>query len=306
MDNFFSIYFNSIIVLGIFFISLSACDIISFLSVITQVPDSAEDWERIAQEFEKKWNYPCCIGALDGKHIAIQQPSHSGSEYFNYKHFFSVVLLALVDANYRFIYIDVGASGRAGDAGVFAASSLRKALDDNTLNLPEPGVISSQQIDFHIVGDDAFPLSTKLLKPYPHRNLDNKMKIFNYRLSRARRVVENAFGILANRFRVFLTTIRLSPDKVQSLILATCCLHNYMVSNNKHAYISALDKEDSQHTVTAGMWRSDPALTNLAATSERNPTKKAKEQRIRLTEYFMSEEGSVSWQEYMTSLHKST
>lgn len=252
MDNFFSIYFNSIIVLGIF-ISLCSCDIISFLSVIPQVPDSAEDCERIAQEFEKKWNYPCCIGALDGKHIAIQQPSHSGSEYFNYKHFFSVVLLALVDANYRFIYIDVGASGRAGDAGVFAASSLRKALDDNTLNLPEPGVISSQQIDFHIVGDDAFPLSTKLLKPYLHRNLDNKMKIFNYRLSRARRVVENAFGILANRFRVFLTTILLSPDKVQSLILAACCLHNYMVSNNKHAYISALDKEDSQHTVTAGM-----------------------------------------------------
>lgn len=68
-------------------------------------------------------------------------------------------------------------------------------------------------------------MTTKMMKPYPHRNLEKEKRIFNYRLSRARRVVENAFGILAHRWRVFLTTIKLSPDKVTDIILAACrCL----------------------------------------------------------------------------------
>ena len=118
----------------------------------------------------------------------------------------------MVDANYKFIYIDVGAAGRAGDAGVFADSALNKALRTNYLDLPDAVALQgiSAKISYHIVGDDAFPLNTRLMKPYPYRNLEKEKRIFNYTLSRARRVVENAFGILAHRWRVFLTTIKLN------------------------------------------------------------------------------------------------
>ena len=111
---------------------------------------------------------------------------------FNYKHFVIVLLLALVDANDKVVYVDVGAT----------ESSLKKALTNNTLHLPPTQSIKgvSGKICYHIVGDDAFPQTKNLLKPYPHRNLDKPKRIFNYRLSRARRVVENAFAILANRF----------------------------------------------------------------------------------------------------------
>ena len=111
---------------------------------------------------------------------------------------------------------------------MFAASSLKGSLDNNTLNLPHAETIQGipNKIHYHIVADDAFPLSLNILKPYPQRNLDRPKRIFNYRLSRSRRVVENAFGILANRFRVFLTTINLSPYKVTNANLAACCLHN--------------------------------------------------------------------------------
>ena len=95
------------------------------------------------------------------------------SKFFNYKHFFSVLLLALVDADYKFLYVDVGATGRAGDAGVFRDSSLKKALDTKTLPLPAPQNIEgiTTKICYHIVGDDAFPLRKDIMKPYPHRNL---------------------------------------------------------------------------------------------------------------------------------------
>ena len=208
-----------------------------------------------------------------------------------------MLLFALVDANY-FIYVNVGASGRAGDAGVYHESTLKKAVMENTINLPPPACIqglSSSRINYHIVGDDAFPLSLTMMKPYPHRNLEKEKRILNYRLSRARRVVENAFGILANRWRVLLTTIKLDPDRVTDVILAACCLHNYLVEKNKHSYTSAADIENGDHTT----WRSNTCLTRLNQFStDRNPPRNAKNQRKLLTTYFNNHR-SVPWQDFM-------
>jgi hypothetical protein len=72
------------------------------------MPKTQEDWLTVAGDFERRWNFPNCIGALDGKHVVILPPGNSGSLYYNYKHFFDVVLLALVDANYKFLYLDIG------------------------------------------------------------------------------------------------------------------------------------------------------------------------------------------------------
>lgn len=95
---------------------------------------------------------------MDGKHCVIRKPAHTGSEYYNYKHTFSIILFALVDANYCFTYIDVGTNGRVNDAAVFSKSSLYEAIERNVLSIPSNSVF---------VGDDAFPLRTNLLKPYP-------------------------------------------------------------------------------------------------------------------------------------------
>jgi hypothetical protein len=269
---------------------------------VFQTPTSAEEWQEIADGFETKWNYPCCIGALDGKHIAVQQPLCTGSEFFNYKHFFSVLLLGLVDANYKFVYVDVGASGRAGDAGVISESSLKEALENDLLDVPPPACVQGMPhpLHFHIVADDAFPLSNTIMKPYPHRKLDKPNRIFNYRLSRARRVVENAFGILANRWRVFHTTIGISPEKVVNLVLAACCLHNFLVEHNKQNYLGVRDVEEiGGHNVVPGTWRTDAQLTGLCPTVPRKPQQSAKCQRAQLTEYFNSDAGSVPWQDHI-------
>lgn len=204
----------------------------------------------------------------------------------------------MVDANYKFIYVDIGAAGRAGDAGVYGDSTLKKAVASNSLNLPSPTCLpgnSAFKVNYHIVGDDAFPMSKNLMKPYPHRNLELEKRIFNYRLSRARRVVENAFGILAHRWRVFLTTIKMCPDKLTYVLFAACCLHNYLVEKNKSTYTAAADVENADHTISEGMWRNDQRLTGLQSSPNHNPPRNAKDQREILTTYF-NNQGSVPWQ----------
>lgn len=150
-----------------------------------RVPNK-EQWATIASDFGRYWNFPNCIGALDGKHVRIEAPDKAGSRYFNYKGYHSIVLMAMCDARYRFTVIDVGACGREGDAAIFASSELAVALENNTLQLPAPKRLpnSTKVLPHVIVGDDAFPLKPYLLKPFPGRGngtLSLPKLIFNYR-----------------------------------------------------------------------------------------------------------------------------
>ncbi|XP_031334954.1 putative nuclease HARBI1 [Photinus pyralis] len=207
----------------------------NLMKTYIQLPRTTLEWENVAKGFEKLWNFPFCLGALDGKHVNFQAPKSSGSYYFNYKGSHSIVLLALVDSEYKFLYVDVGVNGRISDGGVYRESSLKKGIDRNLLNFPEDRHLpdTALSVPYVIVADDAFPLSKRIIKPYPLRGLSVEKRIFNYRLSRARRTVENAFGILTNRFRILQNTINLSPEKAEILTLTCCILHNFLAVRNK-------------------------------------------------------------------------
>lgn len=97
-----------------------------------------EIWKNTARTFQERWNFLNCLGALDGKHVVIQKPAYSGSAFRNYKGIFSVVLLALVDANYKFLAVDVGAYGSN-----FAKSLLGRTLAVEDLNVPPPAALPS-------------------------------------------------------------------------------------------------------------------------------------------------------------------
>ncbi|KAK3914895.1 Putative nuclease [Frankliniella fusca] len=71
-----------------------------------------EDMKRMADEFFQRWQFPHCFGAVDGRHMRIKAPPNTGSQFINYKGFFSIVLLAVVDAHYRFTFVDIGQYGK--------------------------------------------------------------------------------------------------------------------------------------------------------------------------------------------------
>ena len=98
-------------------------------------PTDPDEWRREEEKFRNRWNVPHAVGALDGKHIAMKKPKMSGNEYFNYKGYFSLILLALVDAEYKFLSVDVGSSGSSCDAQIFNCSKLQQKTENGTLGL---------------------------------------------------------------------------------------------------------------------------------------------------------------------------
>ena len=96
-------------------------------------PSTIEEWKAIAEDFDQYWNFPNCLGALDGKHVVMQAPARSGSMYFNYKKSFSIVLMAICNVKYQFTLVDIGDIGRQSHGSVYSSSQLGFAIENNQL-----------------------------------------------------------------------------------------------------------------------------------------------------------------------------
>ncbi|XP_046141226.1 uncharacterized protein LOC123987698 isoform X1 [Osmia bicornis bicornis] len=224
---------------------------------------------------------------------------NSGTEYHNYKNFFSIVLFALVDADYNFMYVDVGCQGRISDGGVFKNTNLYKKLENNTLNIPAPSALQvpySLKIPYMVLGDKAFALNEYTMRPFE----GNPERIFNYRHSRARRVVENAFGILSAVFRVLRKPILLEPKKASKVVLTTIYLHNFLrkgiTSRQTYTPVGTFDTEIDGEIIS-GRWRNDQEMTSLLPI--RNIPRKTKEHikniRLHLARHFVLND-AILWQ----------
>ncbi|XP_052818053.1 putative nuclease HARBI1 [Mya arenaria] len=232
---------------------------------VMKCPITSGEWTTVAEKFERRWNVPHACGALDGKHVAIRKPANSGSLYHNYKGFFSIVLMALVDAHYNFLWIDVGGDGYMSDAMINNDSELKECLCDGSIGFPVPAPLPYDNRDtpYFLLGDDAFGLRTNMMKPYAARNLTKEQRIYNYRISRGRRIVENAFGILAQRWKVLLGTMQQQPETARLIVEACVCLHNLMRMRYPTLQNEALDHEDVNHEVVLGSWRNNANMHDV-------------------------------------------
>ena len=254
--------------------------------------------------FEQLWNFPHSIGAIDGKHIMIRCLPNSGSSYFNYKGRFSIHLLAVCDAHYKFILADIGCEGRQSDGGVFSRSRFGKAFQHGLLDLPQPSPLSDNMntnVPYCLVGDEAFPLRSYLMRPFPGRGLSEDRRIFNYPLSRARRTIGNAFGILSARWRLFLQPIHADPDDVVVYTKAALCLHNFLRTKESSANCppSFGDFQDSDGAFVPSMWRQSAGASGLMPIGQQGSNRhgrSAAETRDCFKAHFTSGEGQVPWQ----------
>lgn len=242
---------------------------------------TTETWLDIASHFEVTTQFPNCVGALGGKHIRVRKPPTKGSND-NHKKYFSVVLLALADSRYHFVAVHTVADGSTTDARVLSATRMGQQILTTQLSLPNPkslpGTIGSP-VPFVIVADEAFAVTTNVLRPFPMRGLDTRRRIYNNRLSRARHYVKCAFGILGSKWRVFLRALQLDVNTVESIIKACCILHNYL-----HVH-EAVDVEEKM-----------PAIERVNEWINEMPDLSALQVRDMFADYFMSPEGAVPWQ----------
>ncbi|KAL7297028.1 hypothetical protein TKK_0009457 [Trichogramma kaykai] len=203
----------------------------------------------ISNGFYDEWSIPHCIGSIDGKHFRIKKPAHSGSLFYNYKKYFSMVLQAVVDAKKRFIVIDVAKYGSMSDAGIFRVSLLKKDIVTGLLELPSPSKFPNSNVEspYYLIGDGAYPLKPYLMKPYGKRILSPEESTYNRRFSRARCIVENAFGAIAQKWQILHTTMQHSPETVEKIIRCICVLHNILLDiENDDDVDDEEDKEEEE------------------------------------------------------------
>ena len=179
-----------------------------------------------------------------------------------------------------------------------------------TLGLPCPAPLPQSQettfdnsftrpVPYFFASDDAFSLEPYMMKPYGQNNLSEMKRIFNYRLSRARRLSENAFGILASRFRVFLTTMCISPESAVDTVLAALVLHNLLRSRVPNRYTPpGIIDVDHDGRVDEGLWRQEVKASPfeyLPNFKKGRQCDKAEDVRDTLCQY-VNGPGQIPWQ----------
>ena len=161
-----------------------------------ELPNSHEKWPEISRKFKQSFNYPHALCTLDGKHKRIVKPNNGCSYFYNCKHTYSIMLLAIPE--YECLNTDIGSNGRVNDSGIPNKCSPLQAIDDGSVKLPEDDyLINHCKLPYAFLGDDTFALKEFMMKPYPQENLTADKRIYNYyRHNRARRISELLFGMI--------------------------------------------------------------------------------------------------------------
>lgn len=188
--------------------------------------------------------------------------------------------MLISDANNKVIHYQVGMDGSTNDSGTWFFSQLKDAMDRNALNLPS---VPDGQLQDHLIGDGAYPLGERMLVPFQSVGCKSK-DVYNYRISRARRIVESTFRLISARFKIFYTKMHLLPKNAEIIISAGISLHNFLLA--------------TESPTSQSLEISEPSIKLNRV--EGNFPSKAHRQREALCKFFL-EEGRVSWQDEKVS-----
>ena len=201
-------------------------------------PRTADDFRKATSAYEDAFGLPGAIGAIDGTLVHMRKPTRAESggdndAFWCYKGHIASLLLAICDAQGRFIYINAGAPGTCGDAGLWFRTQLRSQIQEGCLEAGKFELRARGQtriLSPYLVGDSAFALTPTMMKCYDGNVPETSRKgKFNRRLKTARRGIEQAFGRLKGRWQFAAKNLHYSsPSGVQTAIIACCVLHNFL------------------------------------------------------------------------------
>ncbi|XP_018365780.1 PREDICTED: uncharacterized protein LOC108762994 [Trachymyrmex cornetzi] len=217
-------------------------------------------WQRIhqiLQHFWRRWSTEY-LQSLQQR-SKWKAPAKSGSTFYNYKGSHSIHLMAVASASYRFLLVDIGAKGRHSDRGVFKNSLMGQMFADNELDVPSPSPIieNGDPMPYVLVADEAFQLTHYTMRPFPGKTISYDQRIFNYRLSRARRIIENTFGIMVARWRIFEGPINTLLKTAEKIVKACIVLHNFLMDKPQYCRPGFADSIQLDGTVSLGEWRQE-------------------------------------------------
>ena len=197
--------------------------------VSAHFPGKEQQFREKMLDMEERWQFPCCWAAIDGCHIPLKCPDGGLAACKEYQFFYSIVLMGMVDAKYRFIWGSCGFPGNSHDSIIFQSTQLWAHIIEGQTIPPIGKDLHGVTVPPLILGDSAFPFQTWLMKPFTNAVLSPQQSNFNYRLSRARMVTEGAYGQLKGRWRVLMRKCESAPEKVRTITLACIVLHNICI-----------------------------------------------------------------------------
>lgn len=220
--------------------------VLNFLLSLMKIYISWPTQERkrmISENFKAKQNIRNIIGAIDGSHVRINRPLEDEETYVNRKQYHSLIIQAICDHSKMFIDVCCGEPGSLHDARVLRRSSLfRKAQTPNYFG------------EYFLLGDSAYPALNWLVTPFKDNGcLTEEQKIFNFKLSSTRMVIEHAFGLLKGRFRRLLHISNFDVNICKKIIMACCILHNICITQKDDTDIAVVDDDNdcnqAEHSV---------------------------------------------------------
>ena len=217
---------------------------------------TGQSLRRIVDGFLSKWGFPQCTGAINGSHISIIAPTENPVDYYNRKGHHSVILQA------EFVDVCVGWSGSIHDARVLGNSKIYSKCESGSFLSNWPKTVSNTTIPLLMLEDPAYPLKTWLVKPFSDNGLTQRQQRFNYRLSHARVVVENAFGRPKGRWRLLMKRNDSNIKNMPTLVTAYCILHNLC-----ELYGDACEEEWVTHDTLEDAPPSSSTSSTVATTS---------------------------------------
>lgn len=183
--------------------------------------EAAED----EKQFQKKKGLRHVIGAIDGSHLRILKPNSNEEDYVNRKGYHSILLQGIVNSKKIFINVKAGEPGSMHDSRLLRRSKIYTLAEENY----DRYFFGK----YCLLGDSAYPSLRWLVTPHKDNGqLTEEERLYNYKHSATRIVVEHAFGILKGRFRRIRCFENLNIEVITKFVIASCVLHNMCIRSN--------------------------------------------------------------------------